>query len=52
MFYEQLLHVQIPKVQKNTDGLTVFLVLLGSFFVKAFRMMVDEIDTSFVDIYV
>jgi len=24
-FYEQLLHAQIPKVQKGTDDLTVFL---------------------------
>ena len=34
-FYTQLLHVQIPKVQKKAGSLTVFLFLLGSAFIKA-----------------
>ncbi len=29
MFYGQLLHMQIPKAQKKTDNLTVFLTLSG-----------------------
>jgi len=38
-FYEQLLHVQISKVQKNTDDLTVIFVLLRSELIKAARKM-------------
>jgi len=34
-FYEQLLGVQIPKVQKKTVKLSVFFVLVGSAHVKA-----------------
>jgi len=33
-FYVQLLHAQIPKVQKDTNELTVFFTLLGSTSVK------------------
>jgi len=33
-FYAQILHAQIPKEQKKTDGLTVFFELLGSTCVK------------------
>jgi len=36
-FYEQLLHPQIPKAQKNTDDLTVFVAFSGSALVKAAR---------------
>jgi len=34
-FYAKLLCTQIPKVQKKTNGLTVFFALLGSGHVKA-----------------
>jgi len=34
-FYEELLHAQIPKAQKKTDGLTVFSALFGGALVKA-----------------
>jgi hypothetical protein len=34
-FYEQLLHMQIPKVQKGTDDFTFFFAYLGSACVKA-----------------
>jgi hypothetical protein len=34
-FYKQLLCVQIPKAQKDTDDLIVFFALLGSVRVKA-----------------
>jgi len=43
-FYKQLLRMQIPKVQKKTDDLTVVLGLLGSARIKAGRQHVDEID--------
>jgi len=34
-FYAKLLHAQIPNAQRKTDGLTVFIALLGSLSVKA-----------------
>jgi len=34
-FYAQVLHALIPKMQKKTDGLTVFFALLGSACIKA-----------------
>jgi hypothetical protein len=43
-FYEQLLHLQIPKKQNNINDLAVFFVLLGSARVKASSKHVDEID--------
>jgi len=43
-FYEQLLHAQIPKAQKDTDDLTVFFALLGSAGVKTSCKHVGEID--------
>jgi len=36
-FYVQLLRTQIPKVQKDTDDLTVFFTLLGFMSKKAAR---------------
>jgi len=45
-FFEQLLHVQIPKAQKDTDDLTVLFALLESLFVKAAHKHVVEIDPS------
>ncbi len=36
-FYEQLLHMQIQKAQKNTGDLTVIFALLESALVKAAR---------------
>jgi hypothetical protein len=44
IFFKQLLHAQIQKVQKDTDNLTVFLHLWGSSEVKAARKLVGEID--------
>jgi len=42
-FYEQLLRVQIPKTQKDTDDLTVFFSLLGSALVRtAHKMLVKS----------
>jgi len=38
-FYTQLLPVQIPKAQKDTDDMPVFFVLLGSAREKAARKM-------------
>jgi len=43
MFYIQLLHPQIPKAEKDTDDLTVFLMLLGSTSVKAARKMLMKL---------
>jgi len=42
-FYEQLLHTQIPKSTKKTDGLTVFFALLGSSLIKAARKMLMKL---------
>jgi len=44
MFYEWLLRAQIQKVQKDTDGLTVFFLLLVSLCIKAESKHVVEID--------
>jgi len=41
--YEQLLHPQIPKAQKDTNDLTIFFALLGSSLIKAACKRVDEI---------
>jgi len=47
MFNAQLLHAQIPKAQKDTDDLTVhILMLFVSGHVKAWRKHVFEIDPS------
>ena len=43
--YAQLLHVQIPKVQKDSKLKQLF-VLLGSTHVKAARKHIDEIDST------
>jgi len=43
-FYEQLLCVQIPNAQKDTDDLTPILHSLGSKSVNAARYHVGEID--------
>jgi len=45
--YKQLLLVQIPKAQKDTDELTVFFALLGSVHLKALSKHVVEIDPVF-----
>ena len=42
-FYEQLLHLQIPKVQKDNQLKQLF-ALSGSACVKAVHKHVDEID--------
>jgi len=34
-FYDQLLHMQIPKAQKDTDDLTEFFKLLGSWGIQS-----------------
>ena len=46
MFYGQLLQAEIPKVQKETDNLTVFLRFLGSGLIKAVHTHVGEIDSK------
>jgi len=46
MFYGQLLCAQIPKVQKDTDGLTVIFGLLGSGGVKAVHKMFVKLTRS------
>ncbi len=45
MFYKQLFLKKIPKVQKDTDDLTVLIALLESSCVKASCNYVGEIDT-------
>jgi len=45
MFYKQLFLKKIPKVQKDTDDLTVLIALLESSRVKASCNYVGEIDT-------
>jgi len=42
-FSEQLLGAQISKAQKDTDGLTIFFVLLGSAHVKASQKMLKKL---------
>jgi hypothetical protein len=44
LFYKQFLCKKIPKVQKDTDNLTVFFALLGSVRVKAAHKNIDKID--------
>jgi len=44
IFYVQHLRAQIPKVQKDTEDLTVFFALLGSAHVIAVCKNVDEIN--------
>jgi len=50
-FYVQLLRLQIPKAQKDTDDLTVFFTLSGSTSVKAecktlMKSTVDQPNTG------
>jgi len=44
MFYEQLLHLQIPKVQKKLLDLTVFFALLVSACIKAARRTLMKLN--------
>jgi len=43
MFYEQLLHAQVPKEQKDTDDMNVYFALLGSLRIKAVHKHVGEL---------
>jgi len=43
MFYEQLLHAQIPKLQKDGPVVNLFFALLGSAGVKAARRMLMKL---------
>jgi len=44
-FYEQLFHTKVPKGQKDTDDLAVFLRFWGHGCVKVIHKHADEIDT-------
>jgi len=46
--HEQLLHVQIPNLKKDTDDLTVFFAHLGSVHVKDTRKMLVKLTPGFV----
>jgi len=51
-FYKQLLHAQIPKVQKKIDNLTVFFVLSGSASVKAaHRALMKLTPREYIGLY-